>query len=62
VLPRLPIIDDVWDLACRLATASRAAGFVIPNPDIIIAACARYHDVQVEAVDRHFSLLSGLAV
>jgi len=50
-LPELPITDDVW---CR------KAGRTAPAIDVLIAACARHHGVDVEHADSHFDFLMTL--
>src|SRR6266536_2649084 len=47
-LPELGITDDVWAGACALAV------------DVVIAACARHHGVEVEHDDSHFDFLMTL--
>ena len=57
ILTELPITAEVWDLACRLAQKARAEGTTIPASDLIIAACARYHDASLEHSDSDFDRL-----
>ena len=59
-LPELPITDEVWKAACELADRCRSAGKTAPANDILIAACARHHQVEVEAADSHFDFLMTL--
>ena len=56
-LPDLPITDEVWASACALASRCRDAGKPAPAVDVLIAACARHHDVKVEHADSHFDFL-----
>ena len=44
-LVRLPISNEVWNLACQIATTARGAGLPVPTIDIIIFACAQIHRV-----------------
>ena len=60
LVPCLSIDGDVWAEAFRLAERSRNAGLRIPANDILIAACARVHEVFVESADKHFDLLAKL--
>ena len=60
VVPELPITDEVWAEAFRLASRCRAAGTTIPASDVLIAACARVHGVQIEHRDVDFDLIAGL--
>jgi predicted nucleic acid-binding protein len=59
-LPELPIDADVWGEACALANRCRRAGKTAPAVDVLIAACARHHSVDVEHDDRHFEFLMRL--
>lgn len=59
-IPELEITDDVWQSACDLANRCRKAGQTAPAVDVLIAACARHHGVDVEAVDAHFDFLMKL--
>ena len=56
----LPITDDVWAAACALASRCRQAGRTAPAIDVLIAACARHHGVDVEHADSHFDFLMTL--
>jgi predicted nucleic acid-binding protein len=60
VLPELEMSAEVWDIACDLARRARASGLTIPVTDLLIAACARHHDVEVESTDEHFAELGKL--
>ncbi len=59
-LPELPITDEGWQSACDLADRCRRAGRTAPPHDILIAACARHHRVEIEHDDAHFDLLAEL--
>lgn len=59
-LPELLIDDEVWDEACELASRCRAAGKSAPASDLLIAACARHHQIPVETADAHFDFLMQL--
>lgn len=59
-LPELGITDDVWAEACLLAGRCRKAGKTAPAIDVLIAACARHHGVEVEHDDTHFDFLMAL--
>jgi predicted nucleic acid-binding protein len=56
-LPELPITDGVWKLAYALAQKARNAGATAPGGDILIAACAQFHDVALEHADSDFDRL-----
>ena len=57
VLPDFPVEPEVWNLADTLAIRCRRQGKTAPSMDILIAACARHHRVEVEADDEHFDWL-----
>jgi predicted nucleic acid-binding protein len=59
-IPELAINDEVWQSACELADRCRKAGKRAPASDLLITACARYHDVELEAADAHFDFLKTL--
>lgn len=59
VLPCLAIDTDVWNLSYELAQICRAKGTPVPASDLIIAACAFFHQAHLEANDKHFTLLEG---
>lgn len=59
-LPELAITDEVWAEACALASRCRKAGQTAPAIDVLIAACARHHGVEVDHADSHFEFLMTL--
>ena len=59
-LPELPITADVWAAAFALASRCRKATRTAPAIDVLIAACARHHGVDVEHADSHFDFLMTL--
>jgi predicted nucleic acid-binding protein len=59
-LPELSITDEVWQEACELADRCRRAGKIAPATDVLIAACARHHGVELEHADNHFDFLMTL--
>ncbi|MEP6673353.1 MAG: PIN domain-containing protein [Chthoniobacter sp.] len=60
VLPDLEITGQIWEEACDLARRARAAALTCPSPDVLIAACARHYDMEIDAVDGHFAKLMAL--
>ena len=60
VLPELSMDEEVWRMARELADRSRKAGRTAPVQDVLIAACARYHGVDVLHDDAHFTWLMVL--
>lgn len=60
VILDLALDDAVWEEAYRLASLCRAAGRTIPAADVLIAACARVHGVELEHRDSDFELVADL--
>ena len=60
VLPDLPVDAAVWNAACDLANRARRAGKTIPASDILISACGRHHELEIEHSDAHFDMLAAL--
>lgn len=60
VLPELAISDDVWTLACDLADRARRSGASTGAGDLLVAACARFHRVDLEHADSDFDRLQRL--
>ena len=48
----------VWELSLDLARRARAKGVTVPAPDLLIAACAFHHGVDIETGDNHFQMLA----
>lgn len=59
-IPDLAITSAVWTEACGLASRCRKAGKTAPANDVLIAACARHHKVELERADAHFDFLLTL--
>jgi predicted nucleic acid-binding protein len=57
VLPDVSVTSETWHLAERLAERGRRNGLRAPAMDILIAACARFHDLEIEHNDAHFDWL-----
>lgn len=53
----LAIDWSVWKVAKGLARTCRSLGLTIPTTDLLVFACARWHDVELEHCDEHFNLL-----
>jgi predicted nucleic acid-binding protein len=60
VLPELVIDDAVWLGAFDLARRARSARVSIPATDLLIAACAKRHEVELEQSDSDFAQLSKI--
>jgi len=59
--PRLETTVEVWDLAHRLAARCRDKGKTVPAADVLIAACATHHEVDLEHKDGHLDIILPLA-
>ena len=57
VLPEYSVGEEIWEQACELAHRCCRAGKTAPFADILIAACARHHKVEVAHDDAHFDFL-----
>ena len=60
VLPDLEISGKVWTLACDLGDRARQTGISVGAGDLLIAACARFHGVELECADSDFELLTRI--
>ncbi len=60
-LTTFPLDNDVWKLARKLAFRCRQSGITAPSTDIVIAACAVNHDLQLEQCDSHFDKILPIA-
>ncbi len=56
----LAITDGVWQMAYDVAKLCRRHDQTIPATDILIAACALYHNVRLEHCDSHFNTIFKL--
>ena len=56
-IPDLEITPAVWTLANRLAQQARTTGQTIPPTDLLIAACAQHHGVELEHADQHYQAI-----
>jgi predicted nucleic acid-binding protein len=56
-----PLDADVWKLARKLAFRCRQSGITAPSNDIVIAACAVNHDLELEHCDSHFEKILPIA-
>lgn len=60
VIPDIPVTREVWSLAETLAERGRRRGLRAPAMDILIAACARFHDLELEHDDTDFDWLINI--
>jgi predicted nucleic acid-binding protein len=58
VIPELAVSDEVWARACDLAEAGWRLGKTFPVTDLLVAACAYHHQVELEHADHHFDELA----
>jgi predicted nucleic acid-binding protein len=58
---RIPVDAAVWRLSSKLALRCREKGLTVPLSDIITAACAARHGLELEHCDKHFNDLLPLA-
>ncbi len=52
--------DAVWAKARLLTQRARAKGVTVPATDLLIAACAWEHEVEMEHDDTHLTALAAL--
>src|SRR5512140_1628791 len=60
VIPEFAVTGEVWQQACDLADLGRRHGKSFPVTDLLVAACAWHHRVELEHADRHFDELAQL--
>ncbi len=56
-----PVNEQVWAKARALARRCREKGVTVTTPDIVIAACATSHGVDLEHCDSHFDKILPIA-
>ncbi|MBI5397351.1 MAG: PIN domain-containing protein [Verrucomicrobia bacterium] len=52
-----PLDSAAWQQARVLAQRCRQAGVTVPTVDVVIAACAFRHGLEIEHHDEHFEIL-----
>ena len=57
----VPVDAAVWRFASKLALRCREKGFTVPSSDIVIAACATHHKLELEYRDSHFDDILPIA-
>jgi predicted nucleic acid-binding protein len=60
-IERIPVDAAVWRSASKLALRCREKGINVPISDIITAACAVTHGLELEHCDKHFNDILPLA-
>ena len=56
-----PVNEQVWAKARALARRCREKGVNVTTPDIVIAACAVTHKLEMEHCDGHFDKILPIA-
>lgn len=59
VLPVLPISPAAWLAAMDLARKCRNSGVTVPAADVVIAAGAFHHGVELEHCDGHMEAIKA---
>lgn len=57
-LEKVPTPPAVWEAAFELARACRKAGVTAPATDVLIAACAEHHKLEILHRDAHFDYIA----
>ena len=57
-LEKVPTSLAVWETASQLARNCRKAGISAPATDILIAACAQHHGLEILHRDAHFDYIA----
>jgi len=52
---------ETWQVARKLAARCRDAGLTMPTSDLVIAACAARHKLELDHCDRHFDKIMPIA-
>ena len=60
-IERVAVDAAVWRLSAKLALRSREKGLTVPISDIVTAACAAAHRLELEHCDKHFDAILPLA-
>lgn len=53
----LQTVPEVWQKAKTLAQQCRTAGHTMPSADLLITACALFHQAGIEHCDDHINLI-----
>lgn len=53
----LPITNEVWTLARKLAMKCREEGRTVPSTDILIVFCGLENKTEIELQDKHFDVI-----
>jgi predicted nucleic acid-binding protein len=60
LLPDYEITTETWTRAIQVADRGRASGVTAPLADLLIFACAKLNDLEIEHDDEHFDALAKL--
>lgn len=60
-IDHVPVDSQTWRLAARLALRCREKGLTVPTSDLVIAACAVVHGLDLEHCDKHFERILPMA-
>ena len=60
-IERIPVNAEVWRLSSKLALRCREKSITAPVSDIVIAACAVTHDLEMEYCNGHFDDILPIA-
>lgn len=61
VIERVPVDASVWRLASKLAFRCREKGITVPISDLVVAASATHHKLELEHCNAHFDHILPLA-
>ena len=60
VVETVPTHEAVWQEAYKLTRQARQGGLTLPATDLVVAACARVHGLDLLHQDKHFDRLAEL--
>jgi predicted nucleic acid-binding protein len=60
-LPVLETSRAVWQLACDLARTCRSQGATVPMTDLLVYACSKHYEADLEQFDEHFDVIRRAA-
>ena len=55
-----PLDSAAWQQAKVLAQKCRQAGVTVPTVDLVVAACAFRHGLEIEHHDKHFGVIQAV--
>ncbi len=58
----LPVSDEVWSLARKLARKCRERGITVPSTDILIVSCGLENKTEIVHQDKHFDAILKMHV